>query len=300
MPIHLIDLEHLGLPGAIGTYLVEGPEPGLVDPGPSTCLPRLRAELERRGVGIGDLRHVYLTHVHLDHAGVTGHLARESPELVVHVHGDGAPHMVDPERLVASTRRTFGEAHDRLWGEVLPVPAAQVRPWSPDDPGLPPGVVGIPTPGHIAHHLAWFLPGEERLVAGDALGILLHPEAPTHPATPPPSVDLVAWGATLRRLAEMEGVARVGVSHFGWHDLLAERAVELLGALTAVAARVRREMATGSPDGAPERYDAEVRARAARWLPAARVDRYFDAFSATSDWAGVRFYLERNPWPGVL
>lgn len=300
MAIHLIDLEHLDLPGAIGTYLVEGPEPGLVDPGPATSLPRLRSELEARGIGAGDLRHLYLTHVHLDHAGCSGHLAREHPGLTVHVHAAGAPHMVDPQRLVASTRRTFGEAHDRLWGEVFPVPAAQVRPWSPADAALPAGVEAIPTPGHIAHHLAWHFREERCLVAGDALGILLHPEAPTHPATPPPSVDLKAWAGTLRGLVELEGVERVGVSHFGWHDGLAERAVEMLGALTALGARVRREMAGPDAGGAAARYDAEVRARAAQWLPRTVVDRYFDAFSAVSDWMGVRFYLERNPWPGVL
>lgn len=300
MPIRLIDLEHLGLPGAIGTYLVEGPEPALVDPGPATCLPRLREELGRLGVGPGELAHLYLTHVHLDHAGAAGQLARENPRLQVHVHVDGAPHLAAPERLVASTRRTFGADHDRLWGEVVPVPGEQLRPWTPGGERLPKGVVAVPTPGHIAHHLAWFFPGEERLVAGDALGILLHVDAPTHPATPPPSVDLVAWADTLRRLASMEGVEEVGVSHFGWHPLLRERAAEMLGVLAALAARVRREVATGVEEGAAERFHEEVRARMAFWLPPRQVDRYFEAFSAASDWAGIRFYLERNPWPGVL
>lgn len=300
MAVELIDLEHLGLPGAIGTFLLDGAEPGLVDPGPATALPRLRRELEARGIGPGDLRHLYLTHIHLDHAGAAGHLALEHPGLQVHVHGEGAPHLEDPARLVASTRRTFGEAHDRLWGEVLPVPPSQLRPWSDDAPGLPAGVQAIPTPGHIGHHLAWFLPAEGVLVAGDALGILLHPDAPTHPATPAPAVDLRAWSGTLRRLAAMEGVERVGVSHFGWHPCLAERAVEMLGALTALAARVRREVAAGVAGEAPARFEEEVRSRLGGWLSRERVDRYFDAFRAAADWEGVRFHLERNPWPGIL
>lgn len=279
---------------------MEGPEPGLVDPGPSTTLPRLKALLRARGVEPGGLRHLFLTHVHLDHAGAAGHLVRDNPELLVHVHADGAPHLADPTRLVASTSRTFGDQHDRLWGAVLPVPEDRLRPWSPGDPGLPAGVVAIPTPGHIQHHLAWHLPAEGVVLSGDALGILLHPDAPTHPATPPPSVDLVAWGATLRRLAALEGVRRVGAAHFGWHEDLSGRAMELLGALTALAARVRREMAGPDPEGAAARYDTEVRYRLAGWLSRERIDRYFDAFSARSDWGGVRHYLERNPWPGAI
>lgn len=279
---------------------MEGPEPALVDPGPSTTLPRLKALLRARGVEAGGLRHLFLTHVHLDHAGAAGHLTQDNPRLVVHVHAHGAPHLADPSRLVASTRRTFGAQHDRLWGEVLPVPEERLRPWTPAVPGLPPGVHAIPTPGHIQHHLAWHLPEEGVLLSGDALGILLHPDAPTHPATPPPSVDLVAWGESLHRLATLEGVRRVGAAHFGWHEDLGGRAIELLGALTALAARVRREMDGPDPAGAPARYDAEVRSRLAGWLARERIDRYFDAFSATSDWSGIRHYLERNPWPGAL
>ena len=132
-----IDLVHSGmaLERAMAAYLVDGDEPTLVDPGPTTTLDHLTEELSRLGVGAGDLRHVLLTHIHLDHAGATGHLLERYPEAVVHVHEDGAPHMLDPERLVASTRRTFKEAHDRLWGEMKPVPAARLRAWRPGGPG---------------------------------------------------------------------------------------------------------------------------------------------------------------------
>jgi glyoxylase-like metal-dependent hydrolase (beta-lactamase superfamily II) len=274
-----------------------------VDPGPSTTLPRLRGELARRGIGPGDLRFLLLTHVHLDHAGAAGHLAREHPHLVVHVHADGAPHLADPTKLVASTRRTFGHRHDELWGEVLPVPGHRLRPWHPDAgeaSPLPAGVEAIPTPGHIGHHLAWHLPGESTVLCGDALGILLHPDAPSHPATPPPAVDLKAWGTTLRHLMMRDDIKRFGVSHYGWHDDLRTRSVELVGALTSLAARVRREQGGADPEGAPGRYESEVRHRLAGWLPREWVDRYFDGFTATSDWEGVRFHLQRTDWPGIL
>ena len=110
-----IDLHHLGFEGAIGSYLVPGDEPALVDPGPSTTIERLVEGLRAQGIGFRDLRHIVLTHIHLDHAGASGHMVALFPEATVYVHEDGAPHLVDPTRLVASTRRTFGDAHDRLW-----------------------------------------------------------------------------------------------------------------------------------------------------------------------------------------
>jgi len=269
-----------------------------VDPGPATTLPRLREELQRIGVGKGELRHLFLTHVHLDHAGAAGALVQEHPELLVHVHADAARFLEDPTRLVASTRRTFGEAHDRLWGEMKPVPAERIQSWTPEGRGLPPGVVGIPTPGHIDHHLAWLLPGEGVVLTGDALGVILDPAAPTHPPTPPPSLDLPAWGRTLRRLSELE-VERAGVTHFGWHESVASRAMELLGELQALAARVRRELETGVPE-ASRRYHDETVARLAASGDGTRIRRYFSRFRASADWDGVRFHLERKGWPGLL
>ena len=107
-----IDLQHLDLEGAIACYVVDGPEPTIIDPGPTTTMDRLVGELAEVGIGPNDLRHILLTHIHLDHAGATGHLMELFPNARVHVHEDGASHMVDPERLVSSTRRTFGELHD--------------------------------------------------------------------------------------------------------------------------------------------------------------------------------------------
>ncbi|MYF61777.1 MAG: MBL fold metallo-hydrolase [Gammaproteobacteria bacterium] len=179
--IELLDLEHLGLQGAISSFLLEVPEPVLVDPGPATCLDALRARLAERGLAISDLRAVFLTHIHLDHAGATGHLAGENDALTVHVHADAAPHIADPERLVRSTRRTFGEEHDRLWGEVQPVPARNIRPWAPGDRAPLRLLRPISTPGHIGHHLAWLHDRDGVLLCGDALGVILDRRAPAHP-----------------------------------------------------------------------------------------------------------------------
>jgi len=288
-----IDLMHLGLEGAIGSYLLPGTEPTLVDPGPSTTLERLRGRLADLGIGAEDLRHVALTHVHLDHAGATGHLVELFPNAVVHVHAEGATHLVDPTRLVASTRRTFGEKHDRLWGEVRAVPRDRIRAWEPGARGPWRRLRPLATPGHIRHHVGWLDEGDGTLYAGDAMGIILSPDAPTHPATPPPAVDLRAWEETLKAIAGV-GPERFGVAHFGFHGNVRARCRLLQERLDALEARVRVALEVGDPEDAA-RYEREVRDELASHVGRERVDSYFDTFSAATDWAGVEFYVERNP-----
>jgi glyoxylase-like metal-dependent hydrolase (beta-lactamase superfamily II) len=288
-----IDLMHLGVEGAIGCYVLAGGEPTLVDPGPSTTFEHLRDRLGDLGLGARDLRHVLLTHVHLDHAGATGHLVREYPEAVVHVHSEGAPHLVDPSRLVASTRRTFKEAHDRLWGEVLPVPADRIRAWQGGAKGPWRGLRPLPTPGHIRHHLAYLDERDGTLYVGDAMGIVLGPDVPSLPATPPPAVDLGAWRHTLTEIAGI-GAGRFGAAHFGFHGNVGARCRLLQERLDALEARVRVAMETSDADDA-ERYEREVRDELEPLVGAERVARYFDTFSLATDWAGVEFYLERSP-----
>jgi glyoxylase-like metal-dependent hydrolase (beta-lactamase superfamily II) len=262
-----------------------------VDPGPRTTLETLERKLAEQGIGLTDLRHVLLTHVHLDHAGVTGHLVERNPDLRVHVHMDGAPHIADPERLVASTRRTFGEAHDRLWGEVRPVPADRIHAWEPGQRGPWRGMRALPTPGHIGHHLAYLDEADGTLFAGDSVGIILAPDAPTHPPTPPPAVDLAAWQRTLEMLA---GVApeRAAPTHFGVRGGVAERLGQLEERLRALETRVRAALEAGD-DADPDAYERAVREEQSVHLPREHVDRYFDVFPAATDWAGVRRYLEK-------
>lgn len=290
--VHLIDLHHDGLAGSIGAYFVESPEPALVDPGPSTSLPELERGLDRIGAHFGDLRHVLLTHVHLDHAGATGDLVRANSALTVHVHEDGAPHMADPERLVASTRRTFGGDHDRLWGHVTPVPPENIRAWVPGRSSPLPGFRVIPSPGHIAHHLAYEHGASGTLFSGDSMGIILGRDAPTHPPTPPPSLDVPSWENTLERLAGRD-VDRVAVTHFGLHAEPARRANQLLERLRAAVFRVRAALEAGDEADA-DRYEEDVRREQAESVQRERVDGYFDNFKARYDWNGIRFYLERN------
>ena len=289
--IELLDLEHLGLRGAISSFLLEVPDPVLVDPGPATCLDVLRARLGERGLAFTDLRAVFLTHVHLDHAGSTGHLIGENDALAVHVHAEAAPHLADPTRLVRSTRRTFGEAHDRLWGEVRPVPRGNIRPW---EPGARPPLRmlrPVSTPGHIDHHVAWLHDRDGVLLCGDALGVILDRHAPVHPPTPAPGVDAAAWHETLERVRVYDP-DRFAVAHFGIHDDFDARRVELIEALVALERRVRAGPASDDARLAAE-FEAETRERQAAVIGRERAHRYFDVFSAASDWAGMRLYLRR-------
>ena len=148
---------------------------------PSTALDALRTGLADLGLAVRDLRHVVLTHIHLDHAGASGHLVRDNPVIRVHVHEDGAPHLADPEKLVASTRRTFGEAHDRLWGEVLPVPEPNLVSSSAEGWSHVTGLRSVATPGHLASHLSYVSERDGTFYAGDAMGIILGDGAPSHP-----------------------------------------------------------------------------------------------------------------------
>ena len=296
MNAHLgIDLQHLELEGAICCYLLDAPEPTIIDPGPTTTLERLVTELHRNGVGSADLRHVLLTHIHLDHAGSCGHLLELFPYARVHVHHDGASHMVEPERLVASTRRTFGALHDRLWGEMKPVPKDRIRAWTPGEVGPWSGLRPVSTPGHIAHHIAFLDERDGTLFAGDAMGIVLG-GGPQHPPTPPPAVNVVDWMRTLDEIGRI-GPERFGATHFGLHGDVEARRVQLAERLDALERRVRSAIDAGvdaeSADAA--RFEQEVRTELAPFMGEDRVNRYFDMFPAATDWAGMAFYAKRNP-----
>lgn len=293
--LRLVDVGLAGLDGAVCATLVVGDEPVLVDPGPSTSLPRLEEGARAMGLPLDEVRHLCLTHVHLDHAGAAGHLVDRFPKLTVHLHVDGAPHLVDPTRLVASTRRTFGEAHDRLWGEVRPIPAHRIRVWRPGDRGPLPWFRALATPGHAPHHTSYLDEVDGTLAAGDALGILFHDEGPVHPATPPPGVDLGAWLETLAEIRAV-GPERAVWTHFGLHPAPRDRALELDGTLRRLHRRVMAALEAGAAraDADAEAFDAESR-EAQRPFRGDDVDRYFDAFSAATDYAGMRRFVEKNP-----
>jgi glyoxylase-like metal-dependent hydrolase (beta-lactamase superfamily II) len=208
-----LDLLHLGRERVIGVYLVETDDgPALQDCGPASCVETLKRRLGERGLELSDIRHLLLSHIHLDHAGAAGVLVREHPELQVHVAAVGAPHLVAPNRLERSARRLYGDDFDRLWGELAPVPEANVHEVGERVLGLD----CFPSPGHASHHVC-YLAGDGTLYAGDAAGVRIQPSRFVLPPTPPPEFDLAAWETTLAELERREP-RRLALIHFGVAD----------------------------------------------------------------------------------
>ena len=172
-------------------------------------MPELKNRLREGGRELRDLRHLLLSHIHLDHAGAAGTLVREHPQLQVHVSEIGAPHLVDPGRLERSARRLYGDEFDTLWGELVPVPEENVHTVGPEVLGLE----CFPTPGHASHHVC-YLDGDGTLYAGDATGVRIQPSRAVLPPTPPPEFDLETWQTTLDEI-ERRGPERLALIHFG-------------------------------------------------------------------------------------
>jgi glyoxylase-like metal-dependent hydrolase (beta-lactamase superfamily II) len=208
-----LDLRHQGAERVIGSYLLQTDDgPALFDCGPTTCVDALKDGLRSRGLELQDVRHLLLSHIHLDHAGAAGVLVREHPTLQVHVSEIGAPHLVDPSRLEASARRLYGDTFDELWGELAPVPEENIRVVGDRVVGLE----SFPTPGHASHHVS-YLDGDGTLYAGDAAGVRIQPHVDVLPPTPPPEFDLDTWLRTLDEI-ERRSPARLALIHFGVAD----------------------------------------------------------------------------------
>ena len=207
--MRIIDLHFGERPQAIGVYVVDTDDgPALFDCGPASTLDNLDRGLAEHGLQLTDLRHLLLSHIHLDHAGAAGSLVRRHPELTVWVSPVGAPHLVDPSRLERSARRLYGDMFDPLWGELLPVPESNVRIAEGDVLGWE----AFPTVGHASHHVSYLRDGT--LLAGDACGVRMAPSAYVLPVCPPPDLDVEAWHATANEIRR-RAPERIALIHFG-------------------------------------------------------------------------------------
>ncbi len=216
--MQVIDCHHLGRERVIGCWRVGSV---LVDPGPSSCLPTLLGEL-----GEWRPRALLLTHIHLDHAGASGSLVRHWPELEVYVHERGAPHMIDPTRLLDSAERLYGDDMDRLWGEFIAVPERQLRILRGGERlsiGGDEFEVAY-TPGHASHHVSYLCQGTA--FVGDVGGVRTAEAGPPIPPTPPPDIDLELWHRSLDLIAAWSP-QRLAVTHFGAHENVDAHLAEL-------------------------------------------------------------------------
>jgi glyoxylase-like metal-dependent hydrolase (beta-lactamase superfamily II) len=215
----LIDVLHLGRPRVIGAWRVGDV---LIDPGPGSALGALLPRLEA-----DPPRVIALTHIHLDHAGAAGALARRFPDAEVWVHERGAPHLIDPSRLLDSAARLYGDDMQRLWGEVLPVPSERLRVLRGGE-RIGPFSVAY-TPGHASHHVSYLHTPSGRAFTGDVAGVRIG-DGPVLAPTPPPDIDLEAWRASLRTIEAWQP-SSIAVTHFGAfedvHEQLAALRVHL-------------------------------------------------------------------------
>jgi glyoxylase-like metal-dependent hydrolase (beta-lactamase superfamily II) len=270
-----IDLLHGGVARTIGCYLLETVDGlALFDCGPSSCLAALETGLAERGHELGDVKHLLLSHIHLDHAGAAGSLVREHPALQVWVSEVGAPHLADPVRLERSARRIYGDTFDALWGELAPVPEENLRIAADRTVGLE----VFPAPGHASHHVCYF--DGTTLYAGDAAGVRIQPSRFVFPPTPPPDIDVEAWYRTFEQI-ERRAPERLALIHFGVADDVARHLTELRERLDTWAGRVER--------GASEE---EFVAAARRDLPPEEADHYDRAMPFWQSYAGLKRYWD--------
>jgi glyoxylase-like metal-dependent hydrolase (beta-lactamase superfamily II) len=212
-----VSLPFQGEEEIIGSYVIAGKdELAVIDPGPASTADALLSALREAGFDPGNVTHLLLTHIHLDHAGAVGTLLPHMPRAKVHVYSKGAPHLIDPTRFLASATRIYGDRMHELWGDVLPVPEERVTMIYDGD------ILKIANrrlevhyaPGHASHHVIFYDVHSGELFAGDAAGVRLQGIDYVRPPTPPPDLDLEAWSHTIDKLKQLRPDV-IYLAHFG-------------------------------------------------------------------------------------
>lgn len=289
-----VDLNFLGRPQIIATAILQNASGvALVDPGPTTTLAGLLETLKRQGIGVRDLRQILLTHIHLDHAGAVGSLLRDNPEIEVFVHERGARHLIDPSKLMASATRLYGQDMDRLWGEVLPVPASQVKVLQGGERLTAGGreLEVAQTPGHASHHVSFFDRASSIAFVGDTAGIRRGSGAYVMPPTPPPDIDLELWRHSADRILAWQPET-LFLTHFGPFPGARPHFQQLFDRLDAWSALVGRLLADVSldDDERGRRFVAEVTADLRRTVGESEAEQYSRAGRLDYSWQGLLRY----------
>jgi glyoxylase-like metal-dependent hydrolase (beta-lactamase superfamily II) len=271
--VRRIDCMHLGRDRVIAAHERRG---AIIDPGPESCLEALLAGLH------GEPQALLLTHIHLDHAGAAGALVRRYPSLRVFVHENGAPHLVDPSRLLTSARRLYGRRMEELWGEVVPVPEANVTALCGGE--VAEGLRVEHTPGHASHHVCFLDESSGDAYVGDVAGVRIPPCELIVPPTPPPEIDPQAWARSLDTVAAWRP-ERLHLTHFG-------SVTEVEEHLAAMQLRLR-ERAELARRGERDFMDAIERELDEAASPA-EAERYRQAAPSEQLWLGLERYWRKR------
>ena len=293
-----VDLNFLGRPGIIATAVLQGPSGvALIDPGPSTTLGTLQQALAAKGISPGDIRQLLLTHIHLDHAGGAGTLVRDNPGIEVFVHERGAPHMIDPAKLIASASRLYQGDMQRLWGEFLPVPESRVRVLAGGETIAAGGreLTVAYTPGHAVHHVSYFDRSGRIAFVGDTAGIRRGNSVYVMPPTPPPDVDLEAWRASADRILAWDPDT-VFLTHFGPVHGARPHFEQLFERLADWSRIVRRLLADPSLDDQQRerQFVDEVMLDLRRVIGESEAEQYGRAGRLDYSWQGLARYWRKK------
>ena len=272
-----IDLRHMGEEKVIGCWELDGI---LVDPGPQST-----EEALLEALGDTEPTAILLTHIHFDHAGVTGALVRRWPDLPVYVHERGAPHMAAPERLVASAARLHGgeEGLARMWGEVVPVPERNIQVLAGGETVLDAFRVEY-TPGHASHHVSYLHQPSGVAFVGDVAGVRIPPCDYVMAPTPPPDVDVEAWDRSLDIVAGWEPEA-LALTHFGRVDDVAAHVAAMHERLHEVVGLAAQHGRDAFVAGVVERIERNAGDVAERYTQIAPPDQIY---------LGARRYLDKR------
>ena len=248
--IWAIDLGFQGWDKVVHSYLLAAPhELALIETGPASTLSALRAGVAAAGFEFSQIREIYLSHIHLDHAGAAGAIARELPDAKVFVHPLGAPHLIDPAKLVNSAGRLYTDRMDALWGEVVPIPADRVIALSDGETLEAAGHVlsVLFSPGHASHHVAYWEPNLGAIFTGDVGGVRMPGSGFALPPAPPPELAPDEWAVSTDRLRQA-GPRRLYLTHGGPFDDVSDHLEQLMPNLDEVEELCREAMSAGADD----------------------------------------------------
>jgi len=293
-----VDLNFLGRPEIIATAILHGPAGvALVDPGPATTIDNLTTALTRKGIRFEDVRQILVTHIHLDHSGGVGSILGKFPHIEVVVHQRGAPHLVDPSRLLASAGRLYQQDMERLWGDVQPVDKDRLKII---DGGERLTVVGREietayTPGHASHHVSYFDAASRVAFVGDTGGICRGTSSYVMPPTPPPDIDVETWQASGRTILAWDPDS-LFLTHFGPRHGGRQHFQAMFENIDACSVIVRRLLDDTSIDDAQrqQRFVDEALLDIKRKVGETEAADYLRAGGLNYSWQGLARYWRKR------